>query len=114
MVNLEALSDANLDILAEKCGIKLIELHRARKIEEIKNAGIDPKKLEETFNKYAIRCIICGKIETLRVNLYYCEKCKLYYCINCLEKRESNDAYASYSKTFLKCRKGHYLGSDWI
>jgi hypothetical protein len=42
MVNLKELSDANLDRLAEKCGIKLTAWHRS---EEKESARIDPKKL---------------------------------------------------------------------
>ncbi len=60
-------------------------------------------------------CQICGKKGPLDDVLYYCEKCKQYFCVDCLTMYDGNDAYASHSKKLFYCPKEHhYMGSDWF
>ena len=56
-------------------------------------------------------CEICGKTEPLEEVLWYCEKCKKYYCHDCAIIYEGEASYAAYTiTTYVKCPELYIIG----
>ena len=58
------------------------------------------------------KCAICGKEK----NLQWCFDCEKYYCLDCVELKESDEVYSNHIKYFVRCPidHSHHMNSTWL